>query len=60
MREIAKVVKTVLSSTTPATTAAGAPSPAKFVLADSVKTAAQARVTDLLKSFPLYPELGEI
>jgi glycine hydroxymethyltransferase len=60
MREIAKIVKTVLSSTKPATAANGAPSPAKFELADGVKAAAKQRVTDLLKSYPLYPELGDV
>jgi glycine hydroxymethyltransferase len=60
MREIAKVVKAVLSNVKPATAANGKPSPAKYELEDSLKTSTKARVTDLLKSFPLYPELGEV
>jgi glycine/serine hydroxymethyltransferase len=60
MAEIAKVVKRVLSQTTPAKTKSGTPSQAKYELATAVKTEAEQRVTALLNKHPLYPELGDV
>jgi glycine hydroxymethyltransferase len=60
MREIAAIAKNVLSATKPADGPDGKPHKAKFIIDDAVAQTAQARVLELLKSFPLYPELGEI
>ncbi len=60
MREIAAIVKLVLSNTKAGTTAKGTPSPAKFELEDSIVDQAQSRVTALLADHPLYPELGAL
>ena len=61
MKEIAAIVKQVLSATKPSAAAAGTKAArAKFDLDDKVASGAQARVLDLLKQFPLYPELGEL
>ncbi len=60
MKEIAAVVKLVLSHTTPSTTAAGTASQAKFDLNSSIIEQARARVSALLADFPLYPELGPL
>jgi glycine hydroxymethyltransferase len=60
MAEIAAIVKQVLSNTKPGTTPQGTASPAKYVVEAGVQASARARVTELLKGFPLYPELGEI
>jgi glycine hydroxymethyltransferase len=60
MAEIASIVKSVLSATKPQTTPNGDKSPAKFSTEASVQSAAKARVVDLLRGFPLYPELGEV
>lgn len=58
MAEIAGVVKQVLSNVKPAATKQGTPSQAKYILSAAAKEGAHARVADLLKRFPLYPELG--
>ena len=55
--EIADVITTALAAATPRTTSAGAPSRARFDLADGIRASARARVTDLLAQFPLYPSL---
>jgi glycine hydroxymethyltransferase len=60
MAEIGAIVKTVLSNTKPGTTPQGGPSPAKYVLDAGIQASARSRVRELLKGFPLYPELGEI
>jgi glycine hydroxymethyltransferase len=60
MVEIASLVHTVLSQTKPATTASGEVSKAKYDIAPGVKEQAQKRITDLLKGYPLYPELGSL
>jgi glycine hydroxymethyltransferase len=60
MAEIASVVKLVLSNTKPGTTPQGTPSPAKYVTEPAAQSSARARVSELLKGFPLYPELGDI
>jgi glycine hydroxymethyltransferase len=59
MREIAAIAKTVLAATRAADGPDGKPHRAKYVVDSTVSQTAQARVLDLLKSFPLYPELGE-
>lgn len=60
MREIASIAKSVLGATRAADGPDGKPHRAKYLIDDAVASAAQARVLELLKSFPLYPELGEI
>ncbi len=60
MAEIASLVHTVLSQTKPAVAASGEVSKAKYEIASGVKEQAQARISDLLKGFPLYPELGAL
>ncbi|MEN9580776.1 MAG: hypothetical protein RJA70_3785 [Pseudomonadota bacterium] len=60
MREIAKVAKLVLSNTQPSRTSAGEASKAKFEIAPQIQQRAKGRVLELLKDFPLYPELGEL
>jgi glycine hydroxymethyltransferase len=60
MGEIASIAKSVLAATRPADGPDGKPHRAKYVIDRSVSEAAQARVLDLLKTYPLYPELGEV
>ncbi|WP_327683028.1 glycine hydroxymethyltransferase [Kitasatospora sp. NBC_00458] len=55
MDEIAALIDTVLRATTPATTAAGAPSKAQYVLDPAVADGVAKRAADLLGGFPLYP-----
>ncbi|HPX41878.1 MAG TPA: glycine hydroxymethyltransferase, partial [Candidatus Hydrogenedentes bacterium] len=61
MKEIASIIKRVLANTRPATVDsgpnAGKPSKAKYDIDDAVKTAARARVADLLGAYPVYPQL---
>jgi glycine hydroxymethyltransferase len=61
MKEIASIVKSVLSQTQPALLTkgenAGKPSNSKYVVADSVKAEANERIQTLLNKFVLYPEL---
>jgi glycine hydroxymethyltransferase len=61
MREIAGVIKLVLSSAKPETIAKGAnagqPSKAKYLIDPKAKEAARRRVTTLLSHYPVYPEL---
>ena len=47
----------MLSATTPTTTSAGAPSKAKYVLADGVADKTKAASAEMLEKFPLYPGL---
>jgi len=60
MREIAAIAKSVLAATRPAAGPDGKPHRAKYVIDRAISETAQARVLDLLKSYPLYPELGEV
>ncbi|MDY0810101.1 glycine hydroxymethyltransferase [Kitasatospora purpeofusca] len=55
MDEIAGLIDTVLRAATPATTAAGAPSKAQYVLDPAVAEGVAGRAADLLAGFPLYP-----
>ena len=61
MREIADVIASVLSDTSPGLVASGPnqgkPSLVQFVLDDSTAGAARSRVADLLARHPLYPEI---
>ena len=54
---VAELITGVLRNTTPATTAAGAPGKAKYVLADGVAAATKAASAELLDAHPLYPGL---
>jgi glycine hydroxymethyltransferase len=54
---VAELVVDVLSSTTPKTTAAGAPSKAGYALADGVVERTKAASAELLDKHPLYPGL---
>ncbi len=60
MKEIAAIAKSVLAATRPVNGSDGKPNRAKFEIDDNVRQSAQARVLELLKSYPLYPELGEV
>ena len=57
MEEIASVVALVLKNVKPATTRSGAIDKTKYTLDDVIVKQAHARSSDLLKSFPLYPEI---
>jgi glycine hydroxymethyltransferase len=59
MREIAAITKTVLAATRPAAGADGQASKAKYTVEAAAAEAARARVGELLRSFPLYPQLGD-
>jgi glycine hydroxymethyltransferase len=54
---VAELMVDVLSSTTPTTTAAGAPSQAKYAIADGVAEKTLAASAELLDLHPLYPGL---
>ncbi len=54
---VAELIVDVLESTTPATTAAGAPGKAKYVLADGVAERTRAASAEMLGAHPLYPGL---
>ena len=58
MKEIAAIAKGVLAATKPVNNPDGKLNKAKFQTDESVCNAAQSRVIELLKSYPLYPELG--
>jgi glycine hydroxymethyltransferase len=57
MEEIAAVVALVLRNIQPATTRSKARDRSKYTLDEAVATRAQARVKDLLDSYPVYPEI---
>jgi glycine hydroxymethyltransferase len=61
MKEIASIVKTVLSGTKPAISEtgenAGKPSRSKYTLDARIKKQAKDRVQTLLAKFPVYPQL---
>jgi glycine hydroxymethyltransferase len=57
MREIAKVIHSVLAATRPGTTTAGEPSQVKFQTETRALDNARASVAELLAKFPLYPQL---
>ena len=55
--KVAELIVDVLESTTPTTTAAGAPGKAKYVLADGVAERTKAASAEMLDTHPLYPGL---
>jgi glycine hydroxymethyltransferase len=57
MEEIADVVALVLKNVKPATTKSGALDKTKYTLDESVRGQAHARVSALLDSYPVYPEI---
>ena len=57
MREIASIIKRVLSNVTAAKTASGKKSLNKYVLDEQIRSEAQQRIQALLATYPLYPEL---
>ncbi|HTI13317.1 MAG TPA: glycine hydroxymethyltransferase [Dictyobacter sp.] len=57
MQEIARIIKLVLSNTTPTTTPSGKKSLTKYALDASILNEAQQRVQALLNKHLLYPEL---
>ncbi|MCP4641857.1 MAG: glycine hydroxymethyltransferase [bacterium] len=61
MKEIAAILKLVLSNTTAKIQKSGAnagkPSKARYAIDDAAKDEARARITALLDRFPVYPEL---
>lgn len=60
MQEIAKIAHLVLSNTKPTGTSSGESSKAKYEIAPEIQAQAKGRVLDLLKDYPLYPELGTL
>jgi glycine hydroxymethyltransferase len=54
---VAELIVDVLSATTPSATSSGAPSKAKYALADGVAEKTRAAAAELLERFPLYPGL---
>ncbi len=60
MREIAAIAKSVLAATRPVDGPDGKPHRAKYLIDPAVSASAQQRVLDLLRSYPLYPELGQL
>ena len=57
MTEIAAVVALVLKNIQPATTRSGARDKSKYTLEETIRDQARARVDDLLRSYPVYPEI---
>jgi len=57
MMEIADIIVQCLRNTRPATTATGAVSRAHSTVDDEVAASLQARVTELMQTYPLYPEI---
>ncbi|MHA6510936.1 glycine hydroxymethyltransferase [Tessaracoccus sp. Z1128] len=55
MDAVADMIAGVLSSTTPTTTSAGAPSKAKYELTDDARSGSLAEAERLLRMHPLYP-----
>jgi glycine hydroxymethyltransferase len=57
MKEIAQILKLILSGTKPAMTEKGTPAKGKIVIDPKVQAEAKKRVDALLNKFVLYPEL---
>jgi glycine hydroxymethyltransferase len=57
MEEIASVVALVLKGVKPASTKAGTLDKTKYTLDEPTRSRAHARVTELLASYPVYPEI---
>jgi glycine hydroxymethyltransferase len=58
MKEIASIIKLVLTHVTPTMTSSGKKSLTKYILDASVSKEAQQRCSALLNQHPLYPELN--
>jgi glycine hydroxymethyltransferase len=57
MREIARVIKLVLANVAPAITSKGERGRVKYSLEPAPAAQARARIGELLRRFPLYPQL---
>jgi glycine hydroxymethyltransferase len=57
MNEIASLVALVLKNIKPATTRSGAIDKTKYTLDETIRSQAHKRSSELLNSFPLYPEI---
>lgn len=57
MEEVADIMVGVLRNTTPASTANGSRSRARYVVADGVADRSRSRCAELLGRFPLYPSI---
>ena len=57
MQEIAAIMHLVLSKTTPTTTKDGQKSKARYVLDQTARGEAAARVRDIISKYPVYPEI---
>ena len=57
MKEIASVIKKVLSATSAPKLKNGKISKTKYLVSGEVRTEAKSKVLNLLNNFPLYPEL---
>ena len=57
MREVAAILKRILSSTSPTMLKSGQKSQVRYNLDSSVATEARSRVQSILSGYPLYPEL---
>lgn len=55
--QVADLITSVLSGTTPATASSGQPGKAKYVLGDGVAETTRSRIAELLQANPLYPGL---
>ena len=57
MDEVADIIVAILKDATATSTAAGAPSKAKYVLTDGLADSSRSRCAELLGRFPLYPSI---
>jgi glycine hydroxymethyltransferase len=57
MAEIADVMGLILTNTKPTTSKSGAPDKSKYKLDPTIRTQALDRIQNLLKSYPVYPEI---
>jgi glycine hydroxymethyltransferase len=57
MREIASIIRLVLSNMKAATTKDGKKSKAKYILDEAAREQAKARSADILSQYPVYPEI---
>jgi len=57
MRGIASIMHSVLSHTTPGTTKDGKKSKARYLLDQTTREEASAKVRDILSKYPVYPEI---
>ena len=57
MDEVAEIICSILSATSPTNTTSGGESKAKFILSDNVRLDNRERCAELLRLNPLYPEI---